>query len=66
MLIEFIYEQKIDGANSEKITDTLYTNRANLEAIFRMMDLDSNGLISMDEFKEACTLLSGKFDTSYF
>lgn len=64
-MIEFIYEQKIDGANSEKITDTLYTNRANLEAIFRMMDLDSNGLISMDEFKEACTLLSGKFDTLF-
>lgn len=39
----------------------MYTNRENLEAIFRLMDLDSNGLISMDEFKQACDLLSGEF-----
>lgn len=42
----------------------MYTNRENLEAIFRLMDLDSNGLISMDEFKQACDLLSGKRKTS--
>lgn len=38
----------------------MYTNRENLEAIFRMMDLDSNGLISIDEFKQACEMLSGE------
>lgn len=41
------------------IVDSMYTNRENLEAIFRMMDLDSNGLISLDEFKQACEMLSG-------
>lgn len=39
----------------------MYSNRENLEAIFRMMDLDSNGLISIDEFKHACEMLSGEF-----
>lgn len=42
----------------------MYTNRENLEAIFRMIDLDSNGLISIDEFKQACELLSGEITTS--
>lgn len=42
----------------------MYTNRENLEAIFRMIDLDSNGLISIDEFKQACELLTGKITTS--
>jgi Ca2+-binding EF-hand superfamily protein len=53
--------QSIGANDSEKITDTMYSNRENLEAIFRMMDLDSNGLISMDEFKQACDLLTGKY-----
>lgn len=38
----------------------MYTKRENLEAIFRMIDLDSNGLISVDEFKQACEMLSGR------
>lgn len=38
----------------------MYTKRENLEAIFRMIDLDSNGLISVDEFKQACEMLSSK------
>ncbi|CAH1719768.1 unnamed protein product [Chironomus riparius] len=66
---EIIYEKtlqmienddiKIGANDTDKITDTMYTNRENLEAIFRMMDLDSNGLISIDEFQQACELLSG-------
>ena len=43
----------------------MYANRENLEAIFRMMDLDSNGLISIDEFKQACEMLSGKLLNNY-
>ncbi|CRK98102.1 CLUMA_CG011470, isoform A [Clunio marinus] len=50
---------KIVANGTENLIDTMYTNRENLEAIFRMMDLDSNGLISIDEFKQACELLSG-------
>ena len=52
--------QRIGANDNEKITDTLYTNRENLEAIFRLIDLDCNGLITMDEFKEACDQLTGK------
>jgi Ca2+-binding EF-hand superfamily protein len=54
-------QKKIDANGSDNLVDTMYSNRENLEAIFRMMDLDSNGLISIDEFKQACELLSGKF-----
>jgi len=61
----FNYNQQKIGANdTDKITDTMYTNRENLEAIFRMIDLDSNGLISIDEFKQACELLTGMITTS--
>lgn len=57
-------QQKIGANDTDKITDTMYTNRENLEAIFRMIDLDSNGLISIDEFKQACELLSGEITTN--
>lgn len=57
------HKQKIGANGTENLVDTMYTNRENLEAIFRMMDLDSNGLISIDEFKQACELLSGKAKT---
>lgn len=52
--------QKIGANGTENLIDTMYSNRENLEAIFRMMDLDSNGLISIDEFKQACEMLSGE------
>lgn len=57
------HKQKIGANGTENLVDTMYTNRENLEAIFRMMDLDSNGLISIDEFKQACELLSGTMKT---
>lgn len=44
----------------------MYTNRENLEATFRMIDLDSNGLITIDEFKQACELLSGNEDFYWY
>jgi len=47
-------------SGDEYLTDKMYTKRENLEAIFRMIDLDSNGLISVDEFKQACEMLSSK------
>ena len=60
-----IFYQKIGSNGADNLIDTMYSNRENLEAIFRMMDLDSNGLISIDEFKQACEMLSGKQYLSY-
>lgn len=40
------------------MTETLYSNRASLEAIFRIIDKDNSGQISIDEFKEACHILA--------
>lgn len=60
----FLSSQKIT-ANDENLTDKMYTKRENLEGIFRMIDLDSNGLISVDEFKQACEMLSSELNGSW-
>jgi len=40
------------------VVDVLYRNKTSLEAIFRIIDKDSSGYISMEEFSDACDLLS--------
>ncbi|CAM1319830.1 PPEF1 (predicted) [Pycnogonum litorale] len=40
------------------VVETLYKNRNILEAIFLMIDKDNSGKISMDEFSDACNILS--------
>ncbi|CAH1776819.1 unnamed protein product [Owenia fusiformis] len=40
------------------ITETLYRNKDSLETIFRIIDKDNSGVITNDEFEEACSLLS--------
>lgn len=39
------------------MADSLYRNKSSLEAIFRILDKDNSGQISLEEFAEACHLL---------
>ncbi|XP_033070296.1 serine/threonine-protein phosphatase with EF-hands 2 [Trachypithecus francoisi] len=40
------------------LLETLYRNRSNLETIFRIIDSDHSGFISLDEFRQTWKLLS--------
>ncbi|XP_078602205.1 serine/threonine-protein phosphatase with EF-hands 2-like isoform X2 [Branchiostoma floridae x Branchiostoma japonicum] len=44
-------------------TEAMYRCRYELETIFRAMDKDNSGFISMDEFKESCHILSKHINT---
>lgn len=39
------------------MVETLYRNKRSLEAIFRIIDKDNSGYISLDEFADACNLI---------
>ncbi|PAA69538.1 hypothetical protein BOX15_Mlig032497g1 [Macrostomum lignano] len=39
------------------VMEAVYKNKEELEAIFRIMDRDNSGYISLDEFKECCRVL---------
>lgn len=46
------------------VAETLYRNKSSLEAIFRIIDKDNSGYISLDEFSEACALLGEHLEAS--
>ncbi|XP_035901399.1 serine/threonine-protein phosphatase rdgC isoform X3 [Anopheles stephensi] len=43
------------------VAESLYKNKSSLEAIFRILDKDNSGQISLEEFGEACELLRRHF-----
>lgn len=48
---------KTAQAGSTSVADSLYKNKSSLETIFRILDKDNSGYISLEEFGEACDLL---------
>ncbi|KAF5297302.1 hypothetical protein FQA39_LY12141 [Lamprigera yunnana] len=60
------YSTTFDKINDSDITtvqaastvvETLYRNKNSLEAIFRIIDKDNSGYISLEEFSDACNLI---------
>ncbi|XP_037006079.2 serine/threonine-protein phosphatase with EF-hands 2 isoform X5 [Artibeus jamaicensis] len=45
------------------LLETLYRNRSNLETIFRIIDSDHSGFISLDEFRQTWKLFSSHMKT---
>lgn len=56
-----IYLQKSTHAGSTSVAESLYKNKSSLETIFKILDKDNSGYISLDEFSEACELLNQHF-----
>ncbi|RXG60299.1 Serine/threonine-protein phosphatase with EF-hands 2, partial [Armadillidium vulgare] len=46
------------------LVEALYRHKNSLETIFRLLDKDNSGFITMDEFTEACDLISKHMDTT--
>ncbi|XP_045206701.2 serine/threonine-protein phosphatase with EF-hands 2-like [Mercenaria mercenaria] len=50
------------SGNGPSITETLYKHKDSLETIFRMIDTDHSGQISMPEFEDALSILIKQLD----
>ncbi|XP_022250192.1 serine/threonine-protein phosphatase with EF-hands 2-like isoform X1 [Limulus polyphemus] len=61
---EYTIQNKLAEQNEPSLLETLYRSKDTLETIFRFIDTDGSGLISMQEFTDACQLLSKHLKTS--
>jgi EF-hand domain pair len=57
MLCNGSLSQKTAHAGSVSVAESLYKNKSSLEAIFRILDKDNSGQISLEEFQDACELI---------
>ena len=51
--------------DGEVMMDALYANRKKLEVIFQWFDLDGNGKISREEFRQGCDILNETLDSDH-
>nr|XP_025848757.1 serine/threonine-protein phosphatase with EF-hands 2 [Vulpes vulpes] len=57
--LEDLAKEQLSRENIQSsLLETLYRNRSNLEAIFRIIDSDRSGFISLDEFRQTWKLFS--------
>ncbi|CAD7693452.1 unnamed protein product [Nyctereutes procyonoides] len=57
--LEDLAKEQLSRENIQSsLLETLYRNRSNLEAIFRIIDSDHSGFISLDEFRQTWKLFS--------
>ncbi|EPQ01677.1 Serine/threonine-protein phosphatase with EF-hands 2 [Myotis brandtii] len=57
--LEDLAKEQLSHENIQSsLLETLYRNRSNLETIFRMIDSDHSGFISLDEFRQTWKLFS--------
>uniref|UniRef100_A0A8C7WR16 Serine/threonine-protein phosphatase with EF-hands n=1 Tax=Oryzias sinensis TaxID=183150 RepID=A0A8C7WR16_9TELE len=55
----WFHELAIKGPNTDQtLLETLYRHRSTLETIFRIVDTDNSGFISMEDFRQTWKLLS--------
>uniref|UniRef100_A0A8C4ICI0 Serine/threonine-protein phosphatase with EF-hands n=1 Tax=Dicentrarchus labrax TaxID=13489 RepID=A0A8C4ICI0_DICLA len=56
--LEWFNELAIKGPNTDSLLETLYRHRSTVETIFRIVDTDNSGFITIEDFRQTWKLLS--------